>query len=140
MCTRSQCPRCKLQGISLVCFILLFWKQASNSARRVCEVTLQLTSAASRLIGGNKFLFQWCSKNWWDSNQGTSYLCREQSFAVSQSVKKHFLCFSLPIIHSITFPDLNIMRGKICLGMGKKLLKYGLCFLLSNVITSAFFF
>lgn len=70
MCTRSQCPRYKLQGISWVCFILYFSKQAGNTARRGCEVALQLTSATSGPIGG-QVLFQWCSKNWWDNNWGT---------------------------------------------------------------------
>lgn len=50
MCTRSQCPKYKLQGISWVCFILYFSKQAGNTTRRVCEVAYIWTNRRSGFI------------------------------------------------------------------------------------------
>lgn len=120
MCTRSQYPRYQLQGISLVCFILYFSKQAT--ARRVCEVALQLTSATSGLIGGDEFLFQWYSKGWWDNNQGTSYLCREQCFAVSQCQETFSLFFSAHFIFCY-FPQSQHYEGEYLFRNGQEIVE-----------------
>lgn len=97
MFTRSQCPGYNLHGIFLDCFALYFSKQTCNTARRIHQADLQLISNTFRLIGKDKVLFQWGSKDWsWEPHgcaRNSESICNKN---FSDSYMLFYILFYFP--------------------------------------------